>query len=142
MEDITVKNGITIPGCELEIATSRSSGPGGQHVNKTDSRITVRWNIKTTQALNEQQRERVLAKLESRLTSEGELVVHCDSSRSQQQNKQLALEQLAEAILKALLVPKKRMATRISKSVKESRLQSKKLHSGIKKMRSTKIESD
>ena len=140
--DLPIKNGIVIPGYELEITTSRSGGPGGQHVNKTDTRITVRWNVKKTSALNEKQKERVLQKLQSRLTRDGDLIVHNSSSRSQLQNKQLALARLALEISKALQVPKKRMATKIPKAAKESRLHAKTHRSTIKKMRSKKIQYD
>lgn len=136
--DVAIKNGIIIPGHEIEVATSKAGGPGGQHVNKTESRITVRWNVKTTTALNEIQKERVLQNLQSRLTADGDLIINNSTSRSQQQNKEKALEQLAQEVRKALYVPKKRMATRVTKAGKESRLQEKTRRSSIKKMRSTK----
>jgi ribosome-associated protein len=134
--DIQVKNGITIPEHELEITTSRSGGPGGQHVNKAETRITIRWNVKATQALTEEQKERVLNNLGSRLTSEGDLIVSSGASRSQQQNKQAAMSQLAQLVRKALYVPKKRMKTKLSKAVKEKRLKEKKKRSETKKLRS------
>lgn len=137
--DVHVKNGITIPEHELEITTSRSGGAGGQHVNKTDTRITVRWNVKNTTALTEEQKMRVLQNLEHKLTTEGDLIIHSSESRSQHQNKELALKNLAAIVRKALFVPKKRMATTVSKSTKEKRLHSKKRHGEIKKMRG-KIE--
>lgn len=140
--DVPIKNGIIIPEAELEITASRSGGPGGQHVNKTDSRITVRWNVKNTQALDEAQKERVLQNLGNRVTTDGDLIIHHSSSRSQQQNKRLALEQLANDLRKALHVPKKRMATKVSKNVKERRLKTKAQHSTIKKLRSKKISDD
>jgi len=140
--DIPIKNGIVIPDQELEITASRAGGPGGQHVNKTDTRITIRWNIQKTHALNGVQKERVLQNLQSRLTSDGDLIIHNSASRSQQQNKEGALEILAQTIRKALYVPKKRMATKISKTVKEKRLESKARHSTVKKMRSKKITYD
>ncbi len=140
--DVAVKNGIVIPEAELEITTSRAGGPGGQHVNKTDTRITVRWNINTTAALSDEQKQRVLQNLASKVTSEGDFLVHNSASRSQQQNKKMALDQLAQEIRKALHVPKKRMKTKVSKSTKEARLR-KKTHRGeIKKMRSAKIHYD
>lgn len=140
--DIAVKNGIVIPEAELEITTSRAGGPGGQHVNKTDTRITVRWNINTTTALSDEQKQRVLQNLASKVTSEGDFLVHNSASRSQQQNKKMAFDQLAQEIRKALHVPKKRMKTKVSKSAKEARLR-KKTHRGeIKKMRSAKIHYD
>ena len=137
--DLFVKNGISIPMRELEVTTSRSGGPGGQHVNKTDTRITVRWNVKMTSALNEEQKERVLQNLQTRLTGDGDLIVHNSESRSQQQNKQMALIQLAQDVRKALHVPKKRTATRVSRSVKEARVDEKTHRGSIKKMRNKKI---
>lgn len=140
--DLSIKNGITIPAHELEISASRSGGPGGQHVNKTSSRITVRWNLRNTNALNEEQKARVIQKLQSRLTTEGDLIVHNGSSRSQAKNKELALNQLAKEVRTALIIPKKRTATKVSKGVKEARLQDKSRHSALKKMRSKKIYED
>lgn len=140
--DVHVKNGITIPEHELEITTSRAGGAGGQHVNKTDSRITIRWNVKTSQVLTEEQKNRVLQNLQPRLTTEGELIIHNSESRSQQQNKEMALAQLAHTIRKALHVPKKRMKTRMPHSVKEARLESKSHRGEVKKMRNKKIHED
>ena len=136
--DVPVKNGIVIPEHELEITTSRAGGPGGQHVNKTDTRITVRWNVKTTTVLTEEQKSRVLQNLASRLTESGDLIIHNNETRSQLQNKKLALMILANEIRRALHVPKKRMATRISKAKKESRLQAKSHRGTVKQLRSKK----
>ncbi|MFH1644387.1 MAG: alternative ribosome rescue aminoacyl-tRNA hydrolase ArfB [bacterium] len=138
--DLPVKNSIVIPGHELEISTSRSGGAGGQHVNKTDTRITARWNVKKTTALNEEQKERVLQNLQTQLTKDGDLIIHSNATRSQLQNKQMALERMAKKIAKAMHVPKKRMKTRIPKKAKESRLQVKKHRGEIKKMRGKKIQ--
>jgi ribosome-associated protein len=137
--DLHIKNDITIPSHELEISSSRSGGAGGQHVNKTSTRITVRWNVRTTAALTDEQKERVLQKLAHKLTNEGELIVHNSASRSQQQNKEQALAQLAHELRNALYVPKKRMKTRISQQTKETRLEKKAQRSEIKKGRSKKI---
>lgn len=134
--DVVVKKGIVIPGHEIEVTTSRSGGAGGQHVNKTDSRITLRWNVPTTTALDAAQKERVLSKLQGRLTTEGDLIVHNSTTRSQKQNLEMAMKSLAYEVKKALHVPKKRVATKVSKSAKEARLQSKARHSTTKKLRS------
>ena len=139
MKDLAIKNGIIIPERELEITASRSGGPGGQHVNKTSSRITVRWNAQQTTALSDELKERVVQKLSPRLTIDDDLIISNSTSRSQQQNKELALERLANTIRKALYVPKRRMKTRIPKSAKEARLKAKTYRSVIKKMRSKKI---
>jgi ribosome-associated protein len=137
-KDLHIKNGISIPEDELLISASRSGGAGGQHVNKTSSRITVQWNVRTTRALNDEQKQRVLEKLHSELSNEGEITVHHSSSRSQFQNKKAALDNLADKVRRALHIPKKRLPTAISKGAKEKRLESKRLHSAIKKMRSKK----
>jgi ribosome-associated protein len=139
---VFVQNGIVIPSSELDITTSRAGGPGGQHVNKTDTRITIRWNVIKTIALDQLQKDRALQNLQSRLTSDGDFIIHNSASRSQQQNKERALMQLAQEVRKALYIPKKRMPTRISKSTKESRLRIKSHRSNIKKMRSSKSYSE
>lgn len=140
--DLPIKNGIVIPDHELEITTSRSGGPGGQHVNKTSSRITVRWNVRNTSALTDEQKERVLQKLEARLTTEGDLIIHNSASRSQDQNKRMALAQLAEVVRQALYIPKKRLKTRASPGAKEARLEMKSRRSMVKKMRHNKNLDD
>ncbi len=136
--DVHVKNSIVIPANELEITTSRAGGPGGQHVNRTDTRITVRWNVSTTIALTDEQKQRVMQNLQSRLTSEGDLIVNNSASRSQQQNKEAALNQLAHEVRRALYVPKVRMKTRVPKAAKETRLREKSRRGEIKKMRGHK----
>lgn len=137
-DDLYIKNGITIPAHELEISASRAGGPGGQHVNKTSTKITVRWNVNASSALDDPQKQRVLEKLASELTSEGDVIVHNATSRSQQQNKKAALAQLAQKIRNALHVPKKRLKTKVSKQAKEKRLKQKKQRSDVKKMRQKK----
>lgn len=137
--DVRIKNGIIIPDHELEITASRAGGPGGQHVNKASTKITIRWNVKNSTALTDEQKERVIQNLQARLTEEGDLIIHNRESRSQQQNKELALAQLAQTVRKALHVPKKRMKTRTPKSVKEARLQHKARRGEVKKMRSKKF---
>jgi len=141
MNDIPIKNSITIPSHELEITTSRSGGPGGQNVNKTETRITIRWNVKETSVFPEALKERILKNLSSRLTIDGDLIIHNSESRSQLQNKTNALENLAKIVRKALLIPKKRMKTRIPKKAKEKRLQDKKQRGNIKKGRQKNFDS-
>ncbi len=133
--DIFVEEGITIPEHELEITTSRSGGAGGQHVNKTESKITVRWNVKTSSAITDEQKSRIIQNLGTRLTEDGDYIIHSSESRSQQHNKIAALKRLEKEIRKALHVPKKRMKTRVSKAAKEARLESKKIRSSVKKLR-------
>ncbi len=141
-DDLPIKNGITIPGHELEITASRAGGPGGQHVNKTSTRITVRWNVSQTSALDYTQKERVLENLKAEITADGDILVHSGASRSQQQNKKMALERLADKLRNALYVPKKRRKMGVSKKAKETRLQIKKQRSVVKKMRSKKYQDE
>lgn len=141
-EDLKIKPDLSIPMQELEFAASRAGGPGGQHVNKSSTRITVRWNIVNSNCLSFEQKARVLEKLAGKLTSTGELVVHNSASRSQQQNKLAALATLAQIIRKALHVPKRRMKTRVPKLAKEKRLESKMRHGLVKKLRNKNNFSD
>ncbi len=135
MDDLYINEEITIPATELEISASRAGGPGGQHVNKTSTKITVRWNVYATAALNEEIKARVLQNLQPQLTKDGDLIVHNSESRSQEHNKQLALAKLADKIRIALLPPKIRKKTKISKSAKETRLKQKSKRSEIKQLR-------
>jgi ribosome-associated protein len=140
--DLFIKQGISIPDHELEIIASRSGGPGGQHVNKTSSRITVRWNVQKSHSIPVQVKERIIEKLYSLISSDGYLIVHNSSSRSQQQNKEAALQSLALLIRKAIYIPKKRIPTKISAAHHEVRLQRKMIRSKTKKMRHSKIGTD
>lgn len=140
--DLPVKQKIVIPEHELEIITSRAGGAGGQHVNKTNSRVTVRWNVRSTSVLTDEQKERVLTYLRPKLTSSDDLIIHHSSSKSQFQNKRLALELLAQELSRALCIPKKRTKTAISTAKKEARRQTKVQRSALKKLRSKKQYND
>lgn len=124
--DLPVNPRLTIPGEELVVATSRSGGPGGQHVNTTDSRVTLRWNVRASSALHEEDRARLLEKLAARLTREGEVMVSVSDDRSQLVNRGLARERLAAGVAAALVIPRVRRPTRPSRGSKERRIAAKK----------------
>lgn len=136
-EDLDI-DGLVISGRELEEKASRSSGPGGQHVNKTSTRVSLRWRPADS-ALPPDVKDRLLAKL--RLTKDGWLVVHVEEARSQLQNRLTARERLAELIREALFEPKKRRKTRPTWGSQQARLTEKKSRSGVKQGRG-KIRDD
>jgi ribosome-associated protein len=118
-----------IPPSELEVRATRSSGAGGQQVNKTSSRIEITWNVKESKAISEEQREILLDRLGSRLSADGSIRVVSSETRSQLRNRERAEARLAQLIRNALTIPKKRKPTRRPRSADEARLASKKLHS-------------
>lgn len=134
-DDVIINDLLTIPAQELEITASRSSGPGGQHVNKTDTRIQVRWNVPASAVLSDSQRTRLLRNLGPRLTDAGDLLLACDANRSQRRNRDEALQRLAALVREALIPPKPRKKTRPSRAAVERRLDEKKLRSGVKRTR-------
>jgi ribosome-associated protein len=132
---LAVNESLSIPRSELDVKVSRSSGAGGQHVNKTSSRVEIFWNVTGSRALSDEQRARLTAKLASRLTTEGSIRVVASDMRSQSRNRELAEERLADLIRRALVIPKKRRATKPTRAAKEARLDSKKRHSTKKRER-------
>lgn len=132
---LVVNASVAIPRNELDVRVSRSSGAGGQHVNKTSSRVEIFWNIASSRAVDDEQRARLLEKLASRLTSDGSIRVVASDMRSQSRNRDLAEERLAELVRRALLVPKKRKPTRPTRAAREARLAEKKRQSTKKRER-------
>ena len=126
---IEVNSSLTIPYAELDVRASRASGAGGQHVNKTSSRIEISWNVRESKAISEEQRELLLSRLDSRLSTDGAVRVVASEFRSQSRNRERAEARLAELIRNALKIPKKRKPTRRPRRADEARLASKKLHS-------------
>jgi len=112
---------------ELTFKAVRSSGPGGQNVNKTASKVVLQYDLHNSQALNEEEKERALEKLSSRLTTEGVLIVECSETRSQHKNKELAVERLIGIVTSAIKKKKIRKKTKPSKASKLKRLREKKV---------------
>jgi len=134
---LQVNDTLLIPRSELDVRVSRASGAGGQHVNKTSSRVEIFWNIPGSRALTEEQRSRLMEKIASKLTTEGSIRVVASDMRSQSRNRDLAEERLADLVRRALIIPKKRRATKPTRAAKEARLESKKRHSTKKRDRRT-----
>src|SRR5687767_4688874 len=135
---LVVNESVAIPRSELDVRVSRSSGAGGQHVNKTSSRVEIFWNIPSSRAVSEEERSRLMTKLASKLTTEGSIRVVASDMRSQSRNRELAEERLTELVRRALVIPKKRRPTRPTKASKEARLEEKKRRAKKKSERQQK----
>ena len=135
MGELVVGFGVTIPASELAVAYSRSGGPGGQNVNKVETKATVRFDVAHSLAVPEWARPRVLERLGSRLTVAGELVVSSERHRSQAQNLAAARERLAELLRGALERPRERKATKPTASSKRRHTESKRRRASHKKQR-------
>jgi ribosome-associated protein len=138
--DLRVTARVTIPWSEIVTRTTRSSGAGGQHVNKTESRVELVWNIQTSAVLTDEQRTRLLERLAGKLTSDGELRVVASDTRSQHQNRALAQTRLAETVRRALSVPKTRKPTAPTRAAKRARLDHKRRRSEQKKNRQRPVD--
>ncbi|MEP0211612.1 MAG: alternative ribosome rescue aminoacyl-tRNA hydrolase ArfB [Cellulophaga sp.] len=117
---------------ELQFKAVRSSGAGGQHVNKVSTKIELTYDLQNSTAVTDKEKERLLLKLSNRLTKENVLLLQCDDSRSQHKNKDLVIKRFLELVKSALIVPKKRKKTKPSRSAIEKRLNTKK-KSALKK---------
>ena len=114
---------------ELQFKAIRSSGPGGQHANKVSSKVELAFNVLNSNGLTEREKNRIKLKLDSRLTKETILLLQCDESRSQHKNKELVTKRFLSLLEKTLRIPKKRKASRPTRSSIEKRLKSKKINS-------------
>lgn len=117
---------------EIDLEFVRSRGPGGQHVNKTNSAALLRWNILNSKVLRPETRDTLLQKLAHQITQDGDILVRSDEFRDQDQNRKRCLEKLDELIAQALFVPKKRKKTKPTRSSQESRKDNKRHRGDIK----------
>ena len=136
---IAVVEGLEIPENEVEFAVSRSGGPGGQNVNKVSTRVTLRFNIETSQSLTADQRRRIRAKLAARINKDGILQVTSQRTRSQELNRVDVLERFAELLRDALHRETPRIPTRVSRAAKIKRVDEKKKRTQVKAARSRKV---
>lgn len=120
---------------ELHFRASTSSGPGGQNVNKVNSKVTLKFDIPHSEELNDEEKELILKKLASRVTKEGILILSAQEKRSQLRNKEMVIGKLEKLLAKALTRKKFRKATKPSKGAVHERLKAKKQHADKKKWR-------
>jgi ribosome-associated protein len=132
---IHVGHGVSIPMSELSFQFVRSSGPGGQHVNKTATQVEVLFDVAGSTSLSQAQKQRVRRALRSYISGEGVLRLTCQSTRSQHRNREEALARLKALLSQALTVPKRRRATGPTRSSVERRLRAKKRRSELKRQR-------
>lgn len=141
-DDLPIIPDLTIPAAELWFTASRASGPGGQHVNKTSSRVTLHWNLSASAVLDGEIRERLLESLASRLTRDGVLQVSVETERSQHRNREIARERLAELVRDALREQTPRRPTRVPQRSRRRRVDDKRKVGHKKRLRGRVSEKD
>lgn len=132
---IDLAPGITIDDSELHEEFVRASGPGGQHVNKSSTAVQLRFNVRESPSLPNDVRARILRRLGSRLTAQGELVIVAQEHRSQARNRAEAVARLAALLEDAARAPKKRKKTRPTRASQQARVEQKRKRSATKQLR-------
>jgi ribosome-associated protein len=136
--DLPLSGGNRIPGSEIVELASRSGGPGGQHVNTSSTRVTLRWNLRESQGLNPDAKARLIARLRARLSREGVLIVHGDRHRSRERNREMARERLRELVETALYQEPPRRPTLPSRASRRRRIETKRHRGKVKDQRRTR----
>jgi ribosome-associated protein len=126
---------VAIPPSELTIRATKAGGPGGQHVNTSSTRVEVTWDMRHSSALTDDQRARLEVRLATKVDGQGVIRVVAADTRSQVQNRELALERLAKLVREGLTVPRARRATKPTRSSKEKRIETKKRRGTTKRDR-------
>jgi ribosome-associated protein len=133
---ITVRPGVAICEAELDVSYVRSSGPGGQNVNKTSTKAVVRWNVRSAPNLRDDVKARFLSRFASRITIGGDVLVTSDRYRDQPRNLEDCLAKLRAMLEEVAVAPTKRKATRPGRAARERRITSKKNRGTTKSLRS------
>ena len=132
---VRITNTVSIPMSELRFRFARSSGPGGQHVNRSATQVELLFDVASSPSLDEVQRQRVLTKLQSRIDKEGVLHLVSQETRSQLRNREEVVERFRELMREALHVPKSRRPTRPTRAARERRLEEKRRRGEAKRGR-------
>jgi ribosome-associated protein len=135
MAHVKVRPGLSIPDEELVLRLSRSSGPGGQHANTSDTRVELRFDVKGSQVLTNEQKTRILQRLGNRVTADGVLILAGDEYRSQTRNRDAVLARFAALLADALRPERPRRPTRRSQAAEQRRLEAKRQQSEKKARR-------
>ena len=140
--DLLLAGGNRIPASELVELASRSGGPGGQHVNTSSTRVTLRWNLRETRGLRPEARARALARLATRVSRTGEIVLHADRHRSRRRNRLDARERLQVLVAEALIVETPRRPTKPTRASRTRRLDTKRRRGESKQSRQSRTDDD
>jgi ribosome-associated protein len=132
---ITINTTVSIPLDELRYRTTRSGGPGGQHVNKTETQVELLFDVAHSPSLSDQQRQRLMSKLKNLIDQAGMLHFTAQSERSQLRNREIVTARFQEALAAALREPKKRRPTKPTAASKTRRIEGKKRRGQIKQLR-------
>lgn len=135
LTDLTITDALAIPLAEFDFRFSRSSGPGGQHVQRSDTRVELLFDVANSPSLTDEQRARILARLAGYIDNDGVLHLFSSATRSQLENREDVVARLRALLAAALRVPRRRIATRPSKAAKRARLEDKRARSGVKQTR-------
>lgn len=139
---VRIDEAVTIPLSEIEIVAGPSSGPGGQHVNKVSTRITLRFDVLGSPSLDDSGRRRILERLATRIGKDGRLRVVCGRHRSRAANREEAIERFAALLQDALRPRKRRIETRVPRDERRRRLEEKRRRSERKRERGSPRDDD